>query len=94
MPARFSVTESPWLSVTLSDPVIAPVVCGVNSTLIRQLEFAASVAVQPVLETVKFPGVAGFSGGVMVRAVAAAVADVFASVNVNAAETPPDGSLQ
>src|ERR1700685_508453 len=57
VPFRVELAEAPPDSETVKLPVRAPVVCGVNATLIVQLEFAPRMDVQDVLCSVKLPGV-------------------------------------
>jgi hypothetical protein len=56
VPVRVETCGLPTaLSATFNVPFLVPVAVGVNTTLILQLAFAARLAVQVVLETLKSP---------------------------------------
>ncbi len=56
MPLRLEVCGLPWaLSDTCTVPVVVPVAVGVKTTLILQLDLAAKLVEQVVVETLKCP---------------------------------------
>jgi hypothetical protein len=90
VPVRLDVWGLPRaLSATFNVPVLAPTAVGLKTTLILQLDFAAKLAVQVVVETVKSPVVE-------IEMPVSATACLLASVNTFAGlETPTfsDGNV-